>query len=65
VATRLGQLSESSAPLHMLRFVPLNATYHPRVGPMLSVALNEHETQQQGEQQDTCPKRFKTFGALR
>jgi len=49
----------------MLRFVPLNATYHPRVGPMLSVALNEHETQQQGEQQDTCPKRFKTFGALR
>ncbi len=33
-------------------------------GPMLSVALNEHETQPQGEQQDTCPARFKTYAAL-
>jgi len=51
----------------MLRFAPLNATYRSNVlalGPMLSVALNEHETQRQGEQQDTCPKRFKTDAAL-
>ena len=33
-------------------------------GPMLSVALNEHETQRQGEQQDTCLGRFKTDAAL-
>jgi len=33
-------------------------------GPMLSVALNEHEMQPQGESQDTCPARFKTYAAL-
>jgi len=31
---------------------------------MLSVALNEHETQRQVEQQDTCPKRLKTYAVL-
>jgi len=31
---------------------------------MLSVALNEHETQRQGEQQNTCHKRFETYAAL-
>jgi len=31
---------------------------------MLSVALNEHEAQWQGEKQDTCPKRLTTYAAL-
>jgi len=47
----------------MLRFAPLNATILAP-GPMLSVALNEHETQRQGEQQDTCHKRFEAYTAL-